>query len=103
MNDQQDIPDDEALAAEYVLRLLDADAERAFEARLQAEPDLRVHVRFWEAEFAALATNLPEAAPSPSVRSRLLAEVSGTKPTPRRTTERPARSFGNRPRGASRT
>jgi anti-sigma-K factor RskA len=32
MSDQQDIPEDEALAAEYVLRLLDADEVKAFEA-----------------------------------------------------------------------
>ncbi|GLO71006.1 anti-sigma K factor RskA [Phaeobacter inhibens] len=79
MTDQQDISDDEALAAEYVLRLLDADTERAFDARLQAEPDLRLLVQFWEAEFAALVTDLPESVPSPSVRSKLLAELSGAK------------------------
>lgn len=84
MSDQQDIPEDEALAAEYVLRLLDADAARAFEARLQAEPDLSAHVRFWEAEFAALGTNVPEETPSPLVRSKLLAELSGAETSPRR-------------------
>lgn len=84
MSDQQDIPEDEALAAEYVLRLLDADAERVFETRLQTEPDLRAHVRFWEAEFAALARSAPEEAPSPSVRSKLLAELRGVETSPRR-------------------
>lgn len=84
MSDQQDIPEDEALAAEYVLRLLDADAERAFEARLQTEPDLHEHVRFWEEEFAALATDLHEDVPSPSVRAALIAELSGEKTNARR-------------------
>jgi len=84
MSDHQDIPEDEALAAEYVLRLLDADAERAFEARLQAEPDLRAHVQFWEAEFSALADEVPGEAPSPSVRARLVAELSGEKTRERR-------------------
>ncbi|KKJ78691.1 hypothetical protein WH95_00990 [Kiloniella litopenaei] len=79
MSDQQDMSEDEALAAEYVLRLLDADAERAFETRLQAEPDLRVHLRFWEREFAALATDLPSDNPSPSVKTKLVAELNGEK------------------------
>ncbi|MEM7470603.1 MAG: anti-sigma factor [Pseudomonadota bacterium] len=77
MSDQQDIPEDEALAAEYVLRLLDADAERAFEARLLNEPDLAAQVRFWEAEFSALAADVPDEAPSPSVKAKLVAELSG--------------------------
>lgn len=84
MSDQQDIPEDEALAAEYVLRLLDADAEQAFEERLRAEPDLQAHVLFWEAEFAALADEVPDEAPSPSVRARLIAELSGEKTSARR-------------------
>ncbi|WP_424988281.1 anti-sigma factor [Microbulbifer sp. S227A] len=76
MSDQQDIPEDEALAAEYVLRLLDAEAERAFETRLRTEADLVAHVRFWEAELAALTTGLPDQAPPPSVRAKLVAELN---------------------------
>lgn len=77
MSDQQDISEDEALAAEYVLRLLDVDAERAFETRLQSEPDLRAQVRFWEAELAQLADDLPEVAPSAAVRAELLSKLNG--------------------------
>ena len=77
MSDQQDIPEDEALAAEYVLRLLDVEAARAFEGRLLNEPQLREQVLFWEAEFAALASDLPEEAPSPSIKPKLLAELNG--------------------------
>ncbi|MBY6142071.1 anti-sigma factor [Leisingera daeponensis] len=84
MSDRQDIPEDEALAAEYVLRLLDADAERAFEARLQVEADLRELVLFWEAEFAALTSDLSDKVPSPSVRSKLIAELNGEEARPRR-------------------
>ncbi|MEO0862527.1 MAG: anti-sigma factor [Pseudomonadota bacterium] len=84
MSDQQDIPEDEALAAEYVLRLLDADAARAFEARLQVEPELSALVQFWEIEFAALADEVPEEVPLPFVRSKLLAELSGVEANPRR-------------------
>lgn len=84
MSDQQDISEDEALAAEYVLRLLDADAERALETRLRVEPDLSALVRFWEAEFAALGANLPDETPSPSVRAKLLTELSGAETSQRR-------------------
>lgn len=84
MSDQQDISEDEALAAEYVLRLLDVDAEHAFEARLQNEPELRAQVQFWEAEFATLATDVPEEVPPSSIRSKLLAELSGEDLSPRR-------------------
>ncbi|MBD3738919.1 MAG: anti-sigma factor [Pseudomonas balearica] len=83
MSEPQDIPEDEALAAEYVLRLLDADAERAFEARLQVEADLRAHVQFWEAEFAVLGADVPEEVPSPSVRAKLIAEMNGEEARPR--------------------
>ncbi|QDY70551.1 anti-sigma factor [Qingshengfaniella alkalisoli] len=83
MSDQQDISEDEALVAEYVLRLLDADAERALEARLQSEPDLRARVQFWEGEFANLAVDLPDETPSSSVRSGLLAELNGKVTAPR--------------------
>lgn len=79
MSDQQDIPEDEALAAEYVLRLLDAEAARAFEMRLQADADLRALVQVWEARFAALAAEVPEDVPSPSVRAKLLAELKGAE------------------------
>ncbi|KNX41396.1 Anti-sigma-K factor rskA [Roseovarius tolerans] len=84
MSDQQEIPEDEALAAEYVLRLLDVDAEQAFEARLKNEPELRELVQFWEAEFAALAVDVPEEVPSPSIRSKLLAELSGGQASAKR-------------------
>ncbi len=81
MSEQQDIPEDVALAAEYVLRLLDADAERAFEARLREEDKLRAHVQFWENEFAILAADVPSEVPSPSVKTKLMAELFGEKET----------------------
>ena len=84
MSDQQDIPEDEALAAEYVLRLLDADAERAFAERLLTEPNLRAQVQFWEAELAALGDALPEVTPPAALRARLLKEVGGESPQPKR-------------------
>ena len=85
MSDQQDIPEDEALAAEYVLRLLDADDAQAFEARLSSEPNLRALVTFWEAEFANLSDDVAETTPSPAVKTRLLAEIAGEKTKAKRT------------------
>ncbi|MEM7599735.1 MAG: anti-sigma factor, partial [Pseudomonadota bacterium] len=84
MSDQQDISEDEALAAEYVLRLLDTDAERAFEVRLQNEPQLRQQVQFWEAEFVALTSDLPDDVPSSSVKAKLVAGLKEEHARPKR-------------------
>jgi anti-sigma-K factor RskA len=86
MSDPQDIPDDVALAAEYVLRLLEPEAEQAFEARLHSEPHLRAHVTFWEAEFANLVDEDAKVAPPAGVKERLLGEIGGDV--------RPARRWG---------
>ena len=56
--------DDRALAAEYVLGLLDPPEARAVEARLAADPALRAHVAAWSEDLAALAL----AAPTPGTR-----------------------------------
>lgn len=77
MSGQQDIPEDEALAAEYVLRLLDAEETQAFEARLLVEPDLLEQVAYWEAEFAVLSDNVTEVTPPPALKTRLLAKIGG--------------------------
>jgi len=83
MSDAQDISDDDALAAEYVLRLLDPEAERAFEARLQDDADLRAQVAFWEAEFATLTDDLPEVYPPAHIKSRLQDRLGHTAPASR--------------------
>lgn len=77
MSDFQDIPDDGALSAEYVLRLMDAEAEQAFERRLANEPALRAEVHAWEAQFATLADVIPDAAPSDATRADVLAKIAG--------------------------
>ncbi|MCC1491480.1 anti-sigma factor domain-containing protein [Cognatishimia sp. F0-27] len=83
MSAPQDIPEDEALAAEYVLRLLEPEAERAFAARLDREPALLELVRFWEAEFAPLADTQPDVPPPPALRKAVLEQVAG-EPAPRK-------------------
>lgn len=77
MSDPRDISEDEALAAEYVLRLLDAEAEQAFAARIEVEQDLQALVRYWEAEFAAVAEGQPEVVPPASVKASLMEEIAG--------------------------
>ncbi len=78
MSDAPELPeDDQALAAEYVLRLMDADAERAFELRLVSEPALQDQVRLWEADFASLAEAIPETVPPAIVKRRVMEQLSG--------------------------
>ncbi len=84
MSDPQDIPQDEALAAEYVLRLLDAEAEQAFAARLETDPKLQAQVRYWEAEFAALSEDQPDVPPPAAVKTALMAALDGPAPRPTR-------------------
>ncbi len=83
MSDTEDAYDDDALAAEYVLHLLD-DAERqAFEARLSEDRELLARVRAWEARLALLAEDLPEQTPPATVKHRLMATIGGDHATRR--------------------
>lgn len=82
MSDPQDMSEDAALAAEYVLRLLDAEAERAFKARLDQEPALREQVTYWEVTLAGMAEALPEVIPDAALRAKVMSTV-GTE-TPQR-------------------
>lgn len=77
MSDQTTPPenpedDDRILAAEYALGLL-TDEERAlFEARLDADAELRAEVISWDEHFAAIVLDDgEEVAPSPQVAKRL--------------------------------
>ncbi|MEM7709958.1 MAG: anti-sigma factor [Pseudomonadota bacterium] len=81
MSDAEDIPEDEALAAEYVLRLLDAEAVDHFERRLAEEPALRAIVHDWEARLVGLAEDLPETAPPPRIKAALLNEIDPAVPS----------------------
>lgn len=77
MTDTPQSPEeDDALAAEYVLRLLDAETERAFERRLLADTALRERVRMWEAEFAPLAEDVPDVTPPPRVKTGVMAAIA---------------------------
>ncbi|MBF9032053.1 hypothetical protein HKCCE3408_16770 [Rhodobacterales bacterium HKCCE3408] len=58
--------DDDALAAEYALGLLEPEAARAFEDRMATEPALRASYAFWAERLAAFTEDLPEEAPPPT-------------------------------------
>lgn len=83
MTEPDDPYGDEALAAEYVLHLLDADDRRAFEARLPNEPQLRALVHQWEVHFAAMAGTVPDVPPPPRIRAAVLDAVGASPRTPR--------------------
>ena len=68
--------DDDALAAEYVLRLMSADAEKEFEKRLASDATLRAHVTAWEVDLAYLADAVEEVVPPSSVKAKLMDRIS---------------------------
>jgi len=63
--------DDIALAGEYALHLLDADARHAFQQRLTNEPALRKLVRDWDESFVSLADEIPPAAPPRHLKNQI--------------------------------
>ncbi|MEX5728743.1 anti-sigma-K factor RskA [Rhodovulum iodosum] len=84
MTDPDDTFGDEALAAEYVLHLLDADERRSFEARLSRDQDLRALVHRWEALLAQLGEDVPDIAPPQRVKTAVLDAVGPPRKTGRR-------------------
>ncbi|MBO6676570.1 MAG: anti-sigma factor [Rhizobiales bacterium] len=73
-------PDDEALAAEYALGLLNAAERQAFEQRLRDEPALRATVASWDETFLPLADDFEPVAPPSgalaAIETRLFADAS---------------------------
>lgn len=72
---QDHIPDDIATAGEYVLRLLSAEDEAAFAARLREEPDLRRLVSEWEQALVPLFESVSDVVPPDRVLSRIEADI----------------------------
>jgi anti-sigma-K factor RskA len=70
---------DDALAGEYALRLLLPAEERAFEARLAAEPALSATLRDWETWLAGFADEIASAAPPADLRRRVIDAVFGAR------------------------
>jgi anti-sigma-K factor RskA len=70
------MPDDEALAAEYALGLLVEDERAGFEARLAREPDLARAVVAWQAHFASMAeAEVAPVAPPPGLEAAVTARL----------------------------
>ena len=84
MTQPDDSYGDDALAAEYVLGLLEQSEHDAFETRLQADRLLQQHVWEWEAHFGALAAEVEEVEPPARLRSVILSAVAPDLPGRRR-------------------
>lgn len=69
--------DDSQLAAEYVLRLLPPEEERAFEARLAVEPALMTEVGIWTSHLAGMDGEFGEETPGARVKAALQARLFG--------------------------
>ena len=78
-----DLPDDPdaALAAEYVLRLLDAAEEAACAARVARDPAFEAEVARWQAAFAGLDGAFAPVTPPTGLRRRVEAELFGPPPS----------------------
>lgn len=77
MSDAPDHDDDRALTGEYVLGLLPEDERAAFEARLEAEPDLRAMVRAWSEDLVHLSDAVAPVAPPAHVLGRIERDLFG--------------------------
>lgn len=84
MSQKEDHNDDAALAGEYVLHLLDDEERAAFEARLDAEPALRVLVREWDESFLTLNDGIAPVVPPASVKVKLQAALFPETAKPKR-------------------
>jgi anti-sigma-K factor RskA len=82
--DHSGMPEDERLAAEYALGVLDG-AERAAAAqRMAREPVFAALVARWEAHFAPWADEIDEVRPPPHVWERIASAVPAPMPAPPR-------------------
>ncbi len=72
-----DREEDSLLAAEYVLRLLNAEEERAFEARLERDPELMQDVATWTERLSGMDDEFSESTPSTVVKTQMMARLFG--------------------------
>src|SRR5437763_152354 len=80
--DHNDVPpdDDNLVAGEYVLGVLDASGRRAVAQRLESDAGLARDVAFWEEKLGGLADSVRPVSPPEAMWSRIEAAVSA--PTP---------------------
>lgn len=77
MTQPDDTFGDEALAAEYVLHLLDAEDRRAFETRLREDQVLRMLVTEWEIKLAGMAEVIEPVEPPNDLKSSVMRAIEG--------------------------
>ena len=70
--DLTDRQEDEALAAEYVLGLLTPEERRAYEARMEVDPEFRALTAVWTEDLSRLADDIPDVAPPARVQAALM-------------------------------
>ena len=75
MSSAPELTGDEALAAEYVLRLLDGEALLAARGRLNSDPAFAHLVAEWEERLAPLLNEIPGEAPPAELWSRIEASL----------------------------
>ena len=81
---------DDLLAAEYALGLLDDAEAKAFEQRLSNEPELKAACLHWYEEFASLYSQTEEVAPPTRLKANIQDRLFGDKQL---APEKPKRSF----------
>lgn len=79
MSERESLQD---LAADYALGLLDVEQTAAFEQELTQSPGLQFVVREYREALALLPVTADAPAPSPDLKSRVVAKVAGRNPEP---------------------
>ncbi|WP_323768927.1 anti-sigma factor domain-containing protein [Antarctobacter sp.] len=84
--DLPEMPDDgdDLMAAEYVLRLLSPDIERAMDRRVLDDPVFAARVRDWEARLASMTDELGDITPSRQTKRALMEAIGGRPESPAR-------------------
>lgn len=77
IEDPPAMTEDRILAAEYVMRLLDADETRRFETRMAVDPRLRGLIQDWEIRLLRLTEDITPVAPPATLRDEIERQISG--------------------------
>jgi anti-sigma-K factor RskA len=80
--DHSDLPDDELLAAEYALGVLDGTDRAAAEQRIARDRGFARQVTAWEQRLAPWAAEIPEMLPPPQVWDRIAGALPAQAPRP---------------------
>ncbi|MBT0958166.1 anti-sigma factor [Alphaproteobacteria bacterium KMM 3653] len=71
-----DMPEDDALAAEFALGLLEGGERAAFAKRLREDRALAAKVTYWQAHFAGDGSEIEDLAPPPRVKTKLMQAIA---------------------------